>query len=513
MITMNSKFNTILLKNILLAILTASFTVSCTLDEENRSGKTKSAMIEINVMPEGMTKSDPTAQEETISTLRIYAFLGNKQVGSHFRTNVVAGEPFYMDLALPEEGVYMVDFYVIANGEYMLYESGSVTFKDEMSIAELQAIKYTGFSDVMPLYTIKKDTIDVKNVAADPNIAEGHEGHIILNDKVAFQLGRSLAKISMYAAKSEEMSTTPQVLSATLLSGGTRKYSYLFPQESSILNDIPSMESDQVILSTSVDITREIEQGSEAQKDPQNYNLIFADHYLPEVTFGTPSWDQSSGNPREVVLYIEYTTTPGGEINNAYVYLPPIVRNTHYKICTLISADGKITLNYEVEDWITNNTEELTFDYPTHTFLLPKLPTSVDDLGKKPEHPARMSESTPFVGYFQMSYPVNDRWTPTLSGLDASNCEIRVFDVHSTLEVPHKDWPIEASERWYRIEVTPDPSKIDIGKEVRLSITYTASGLEVLEYLMINGINTDYFWPYAGTSQQDANYVIITMVE
>jgi hypothetical protein len=124
-----------------------------------------------------------------------------------------------------------------------------------------------------------------------------------------------------------------------------------------------------------------------------------------------------------------------------------------------------------------------------------------------------MSESTPFVGYFQMSYPVNDRWTPTLSGLDASNCEIRVFDVHSTLEVPHKDWPIEASERWYRIEVTPDPSKIDIGKEVRLSITYTASGLEVLEYLMINGINTDYFWPYAGTSQQDANYVIITMVE
>ncbi|MBR4975055.1 MAG: hypothetical protein IKY60_05665, partial [Bacteroidales bacterium] len=103
---MNSKFNTILLKYILLAILTPSFTVSCTLDEENRSGKTKSAMIEINVMPEGMTKSDPTAQEERISTLRIYAFLGNKQVGSHFRTNVVAGEPFYMDLALPEEGVY-----------------------------------------------------------------------------------------------------------------------------------------------------------------------------------------------------------------------------------------------------------------------------------------------------------------------------------------------------------------------------------------------------------------------
>ena len=54
--------------------------------------------------------------------------------------------------------------------------------------------------------------------------------------------------------------------------------------------------------------------------------------------------------------------------------------------------------------------------------------------------------------------------------------------------------------------------KLDAGDEVRLAITYKASGFDELEYMLINGSYMEYYWPYDGTSQEDANYVIITMV-
>jgi hypothetical protein len=54
--------------------------------------------------------------------------------------------------------------------------------------------------------------------------------------------------------------------------------------------------------------------------------------------------------------------------------------------------------------------------------------------------------------------------------------------------------------------------KVDAGDEVKLAITYRAAGFETIEYMLINGSYQEYYWPYAGGSQQDANYVIITMV-
>ena len=79
-------------------------------------------------------------------------------------------------------------------------------------------------------------------------------------------------------------------------------------------------------------------------------------------------------------------------------------------------------------------------------------------------------------------------------------------------EIPEEQWPIAASEKWYRIVVTPDPMKIDAGEEVKLAVTYKATGFETIVYMLINGSYQEYYWPYDGTSQEDANYVIITMV-
>ena len=109
-----------------------------------------------------------------------------------------------------------------------------------------------------------------------------------------------------------------------------------------------------------------------------------------------------------------------------------------------------------------------------------------------------------------MSKPANDAWTPTLLGLNGSNCEIIVYDVESGDEVT--SFPIPASEKWYRVEVWALGGKMDVGKEVMLAISYLASGLSESEFLLINGSNLDFYWPYPGATKQDANYVIITMV-
>ena len=194
--------------------------------------------------------------------------------------------------------------------------------------------------------------------------------------------------------------------------------------------------------------------------------------------------------------------------------MPQIKRNTHYKVCILISAEGQLIINYEVMPWEDNVISDIHFDYPTHSYLREDIPVTESDLVNKPSQPAQMSEIKPFEGYFQMRYPSNDSWTPTVMGPLAGNCTVLVFeqDGLAEKEIPEEQWPIEASEKWYRIEVTPDPSKIDVGDEVKLAVTYRATGFEMIEYMLINGSYQEYYWPYAGESQQDANYVIITMV-
>ena len=45
-----------------------------------------------------------------------------------------------------------------------------------------------------------------------------------------------------------------------------------------------------------------------------------------------------------------------------------------------------------------------------------------------------------------------------------------------------------------------------------LAITYRAAGFDTVDYMMVNGTDQNFYWPYSGTSAQDAEYVIITMV-
>lgn len=507
------KVNNILL-NTVLCILAAATSVSCLLEKEGPSADRQSVMIELSVSAGDLTKATPTTDEKTINSLKVYAFSGERLAGYASRQATALNEPFYMDLELPATGIHNVEFYLVANEASMSFENNAVSLTENMTKAQLQAIKFSSLTagSILPMYCVQTEAVNVDAVSENANTEAGHDGHFILTQKVKFDLTRSLAKLSVYAAKVAGASSDPQICSAKLLAAGTRQYGYLFEQADDVINAVPAGTNDRVLLSSAVTVTNEIAKGSAAADDPASYNEVFTGAYLNEITFGSDSWNIPSGNDGAAVLHMEYTLGAGQELKNAYVYLPAIVRNTHYKVCILINAEGQIIINYVVADWEDNEMPDLRFDYPSHSYLLENVPLEGSAVPSQASKAAQMSETQPFVGYFQLTYPENDNWTPTLLGLNASSCTVRVYDYTGQIEVPQSQWPIAASEDWYRIEVSPNAGHMQAGDEVKLAISYTATGFETIEYMMINGTDQSFYWPYPTAEAQDTDYVIITMV-
>ena len=490
--------------------------VGCLLEKEDASSQMQEVMVELSVSAGEMTKASVASDESAVRSLRIYAFYGDRLAGYAFRGAVTEGESFYMDLRLPETGIHNVDFYLVANEEEMNFENSPVTLSENMTKAQLEGIRFTRLSSksVIPMCCKQTEPINVDQLKSEMNAESGHEGHYFLSQKINFNLSRSLAKVSLYAAKAQEIDYTPKILSAKFLAPGTRLYSYLFPQTDQVLDAVQSRVNDVFILESPVSISKAVVKESSAAKDPSSYDLV-AEAYTAEVTCGSSDWSVSSGDPSELVVHVEYALGENnGKIENGYIYMPGITRNTHYKVCILINAEGRISINYEVASWDDNVMEPIVFDYPTHSYLHESISDANTDRLLDPQSEAKMSETKPFVGYFKMTYPENDAWTPTLMGPHAGNCDVTVYEVEGIeeRELSEEEWPIPASDHWYKIEVKPDPSKIDNGDEVKLAVTYRATGFETIEYLLINGSYQEYYWPYSGTSQQDANYVIITMV-
>ena len=509
---MNKLFNIFVRTS--LCFIAAMMSISCLMEKDQTSAPGQSVMIELSVSASDMTKSASTDMEKAINSLRVYAYYGERLAGYALRQATAPGEPFYMDLELPESGKHNVKFYLVANEAEMTYQNAAVAFTEDMTMAQLEAVKFSAMATgkALPMYCIQTETIDVDAVSEAANDEAGHNGHIILTQKVNFDLTRPVAKVSVYAAKTAGASADPQILGIELLAAGTRAYGYLFPQAEQTLNAIPSRANDEILLSSAVAVTNGIAKSTSALQNPDNYTPVVGGKYLYEVTYGSEAWNVTSGNANEAVFHIAYSLGEGQPRKDAYVYLPPVLRNKHIKVCIYINAEGNIIINYVVADWEDNETKDIRFDYPTHSYLRESIPTSQNEVAAVPSAPAQMSEKKPFRAYFQMTYPENDSWTPTLIGLNASDCTVRIYDDTGKLEVYQSEWPIPASEDWYTIEVTPNVGHIQAGEEVMLAITYRAAGFDTVDYMMVNGTDQNFYWPYSGTSAQDAEYVIITMV-
>ena len=496
----------------LLGLLAVAMFAGCQKsDELSHKQSDRNVTIELSVSTGEFVRTAPTEMENIINSLRIYAFYNGKKAGYLYREAMDSSTPLYIDLNLPERGIHNVEFYLIANEAEMADHNGVVILSENMTKAQLETVSFTGINKglSLPMYEKVAVNVDVDAISDVVNTAVNHEGHVILSQKVEFKLKRPVAKLSFYGAKASGVATNPRVHKVELLAAGTRQYNYIFPQDDATLNAIPSRANNRSMLPEMVAITKSVTKGDAAALNPDNYTSVFANEYISEVATGSASWNTPSSSSNAGVLHVEYALDQGAALKNAYVYLPAIERNHHIKVCVLFSAEGNLIVNYDVADWDDNAMLDYHFDYPTHSYLMELLPiVGVDTT--KPSTAATMSESKPFIGFFQMSKPANDAWTPTRLGPNGSNCEIIVYDVESSDEV--ENFPIPASDKWYRIEVWPLGGKMSVGDEVNLAISYRASGLTESEFLLINGSSNNYYWPYSGSTAEDANYVIITMV-
>ena len=497
---MQKTFN-IIFKAVLI-VFTAVVAAACITEKFDTSTGLQSVMLQVNIEAGEMTKADPTAAESVINSVRIYAFRNDGyQVGHYYRA-AASDSPILMDLTLPMTGIHDVEFHVFVNEKSMDFMD-DFTFTEKMTKAQLSEVKFHNVIPTggFPMYCVQTEAVDVEYLSSAPNQTYGHEDHNYLAQQVTFDLIRPIAKVSVYAAMVEGGTAgSVSVNRVEFAKTGTRAYNYLLPQTDAVLSTVPSRSGSFEFISSPVSLMKTIDKTDEtAVKTPGNYNLIVADQYLAETEAGGSDW-QTMVSDRQALLHVEYTLAAEGIIEHGYVYLPKIVRNHHYKVCILINSEGGIIINYTVADWDNADMTELWFDYPMHSYL--RIAPNETDF---PADPASMSATHPFVGYFKMSYPIEETWTPVLLN-HSTECELKVYKVGS--ETTPLTYPIKAdSDNWYKIVVTPDAS-LAADSEVEMAITYSPQGsMDKYEYLMINGSQNNYHWPYAGTS--DPNKVII----
>lgn len=484
-----------------LTVLFMAFVMLSCVEREQLDADERNVMLQVALDVDKGTKATPTDIEKTINSVRIYAYREDtgRQIGHYYR-GIASDEPIYMDLALPQRGQYAVEFYVVVNETSVLLSEG-FSFTEKMTREKVRAVCFNGIdnSGTIPFYCMHTETINVDNVTPDQNTVLDHLGHDILVQKVTFSLSSSLSKLSVYAAMAEGVAATT-VHYVGILKGGLRQHVYFLPPDEDVLADIPSRAVGRDLMVNESVLTKNAAEGSQNSSD---YDMLVSDHYISEVEVGSESLDVKTDD-RQLTIHVQYSVGEGGELRNGYIYMPEIKRGTHYKILLLITSEGRIILAYTVADWDLADMTELWFDYPSHSVI------EYDIDGEKPQAPAQMSVDKPFKGYFRMSYPASETWRPAVLGDNAGRASVKVYRNLEEVTPPVAADP----DNWYRIEVTPDPD-LEVGKEVSLAITYSPdfSVNSHYEFLLINGSQNNWYWPYEGVSVQDANKVIITVVE
>lgn len=483
-----------------LAVLFAAFVLAGCMEKSHHDLAERLVTLQVSLDVKA-TKADPEDAEKTINSIRIYAYRSDTGgiVGHYYRGNA-SSEPIYMDLALPERGQYEVEFYVLVN-EVSVRMSEDFHFTERLTKEQLKQVSFTSVdqSGAIPLYGVNTVTIDVDNVSEGLNTAPGHEDHYLLIQKVSLTLSSVISKLSVYAAMAEGVTAT-RIHYVGILKGGLRQYMYFMPADDQTLASVPSRAIGRDLMTTETILTKNAASGS---LDDNDYDLLVSGHYIPETEVGSEFIDVKADD-RQTTIHVQYSVGEGGELRNGYIYMPRIERNTHYNVRLLITSEGRIILGYTVADWDEEDMTELWFDYPTHSFI----ESGSDDT--KPQNPATMSSENPFVGYFKMTYPINETWRPTILGENSGKVTVKVYNGVNEVVPPVAADP----DNWYKIMVIPDPD-LEEGKEVELSVTYSPKGSVdgQYEFLLINGSQNNWYWPYEGASKQDANKVIITVKE
>lgn len=404
--------------NITLKAIAAMFMLaaaaSCVFEKDNPSRteqqKYKYVLVQLGVSTDRMTatKADGdvtgaddeagSTAETAIKDLRVYAYTedgenGAKVLRGYFHAQDVdaaatATKPLLMDIKVPFEeygDTKQVYFMAVANAGGMTGtdgiiinsigrdpQTGALVLPDSFGFGEFADIRYSvadqTFANGMPMYcqTTTAVTVDL-SAEGTPNTEPGHNGHTKLPVKVTLDMTRSLSKIEVYAAEDAGAGTSGTSTAGIQITGvelmNVIADGPLFPAAASTtkLTKNPTLAGKEVALAAS----------AADKADPSKYTKITDAYYLAENAAGTTGKfyygettkdaDLATEANGATALKIGYKVGTNGEEKFGYVIMPPIERNTWYKVLARITANGQMTLTLKVLPWTDTDTQIIDF--------------------------------------------------------------------------------------------------------------------------------------------------------
>lgn len=396
------------------AVLMLAAAASCVFEKDNPSGtgqqKYKYVLVQLGVNTDRMTatKADGdvtgaddeagSTAETAIKDLRVYAYTndgedGAKVLRGYFHAQDVdaaatATKPLLMDIKVPFEEygtTKQVHFMAVANAGGMTGtdgiiissigrdpQTGALVLPETFGFGEFADIRYSvadqTFADGMPMYCQTSTAVTVNLGAAGTTSTEpGHNGHTKLPVQVTLDMTRSLAKIEVYAAEDAGAGTSGASNAGIQITGvelmNVIVDGPLFPGEPSTttLTTNPTLAGKAVALAAS----------AADKADPSKYTKITDAYYLAENAAGTEgkfyygddldAIATTDNLKAATTLKIAYKVGNNGDEKFGYVIMPPIERNTWYKVLARITAGGQMTLTFVAQPW-NLVTEELTYD-------------------------------------------------------------------------------------------------------------------------------------------------------
>lgn len=400
------------------AVLMLAAAASCVFEKDNPSGtdqqKYKYVLVQLGVSTDRMTATkadgdvvnasdaDGNDVETAIKDLRVYAYTedgenGAKVLRGYFHAQDVdaaatATKPLLMDIKVPfnEYGTTkQVHFMAVANAGGMTGtdgiiissigrdpQTGALVLPETFGFGEFADIWYSvadqTFADGMPMYCQTSTAVEVNLGATQGTTTStepGHNGHTKLPVKVTLDMTRSLAKIEVYAAEDAGQGTSGASSAGIQITGvelmNVIKDGPLFPATASTttLSPAPAMTVSTAAITAGVADTD--------KTDASKYTQATSAYYLAENAAGDPekfyygddltAIATTDNLKAATTLKIGYKVGNNGEEKFGYVIMPPIVRNTWYKVLARITAGGQMTLTFVAQPW-NLVTEELTYD-------------------------------------------------------------------------------------------------------------------------------------------------------
>lgn len=339
-------------------------------------------------------------KKDGVTTKRLCGYLYAEDVDAA----ETSGSPLLMDIKVPfneyekEQTVY---FAAVANTGAMDATEGIIINElgrnPDGSLDLPSNFSWDGFSDIiykinqakfattgMPMYfqtDVTKDPVDQSADDYDPENKEdddapvlinlkaagqevnvsGHNGHTKLPIKVTLGMTRSLAKIEVYAAEDAGQGTSgtstagiqiTEVELMNVIANGP-----LFPAEASTdtLTTNPKLDGKAVALSAS----------ATDKADTTKYTKITNAYYLAENDYGVDgefyygddldkiakTHELTADDLKATTLKIGYKVGINGDQKYGYVIMPPIERNTWYKVLARITAGGQMNLTFVAQPW------------------------------------------------------------------------------------------------------------------------------------------------------------------